>query len=113
MTSPSDLYRPDNKPISKYNTTEQLYNYAKLKKYENKRIDELEDYFDGLGGSWSFDVLNKIDELNNILKMSSGSWSFNVLNKIDELNGLLKNNSSAGSWSYNVLNKINELNDLI
>ena len=113
MTSPSDLYRPDNKPISKYNTTEQLYNYAKLKKYENKRIDELEDYFDGLGGSWSFNVLNKIDELNNILKMSSGSWSFNVLNKIDELNGLLKNNSSAGSWSYNVLNKINELNDLI
>ena len=115
-SAPSILYRPSNQFIKKYDTTEDLYNYAKLRRWNNKRKDELNEYIEGLGGSWSFNVLNKIDELNSLLKNNSfvsygGSWSFNVLNKIDELNNML--NKSSGSWSYDVLNKINELNDLI
>ena len=113
MTTPSILQRPNNNLIDKYNTTEDIYNYAKLNKWNKQRFYDFEKDLEGFGGSWSFNVLNKIDELNNMLKNKSfgGSWSFNVLNKIDELNNML--NKSSGSWSYDVLNKINELNDLI
>ena len=113
MTAPSKLNTLPNQPINKYDTTQDIYNYAKLNKWNKQRFYDFEEDLKGFGGSWSFNVLNKIDELNNMLKNNSfgGSWSFNVLDKIDKLNSLL--NKSSGSWSYDVLNKINELNDLI
>ena len=90
MNPPSAIVKPDNKIISRYNAQDELYDYAKLKKYYKQKLNELTNPFESMGGSWSYNVLNKIEELNDILKMSSGSWSYNVLNKIEELNDILK-----------------------
>ena len=39
MTTPSILQqRPNNNLIDKYNTTEDIYNYAKLNKWNKKRF---------------------------------------------------------------------------
>ena len=71
---------------------EKIYDQAFMYKYNTK--DKRNKYFEGKGGSWSYDVLNKIEELNNLInkgnKMNSaGSWSYDVLNKIEELNNLI------------------------
>ena len=68
MNPPSAIVKPDNKIISRYNAQDELYDYAKLKKYYKQKLNELTNPFESMGGSWSYNVLNKIEELNDILK---------------------------------------------
>jgi hypothetical protein len=88
----------DNRTKKSYQTkyprdklNEKIYDQAFNYKYNTK--DKRNKYFEGKGGSWSYDVLNKIEELNNNLTLKSngkcGSWSYDVLNKIEELNKLI------------------------